>query len=47
MNCFLTSLGYIIIDARRGGFPYGFGVFDFSYEEVKQAVVGFKVFFTP
>jgi len=30
-----------------GDFSYGFGVFDFSHEEVKRAVVGIKVFFTP
>jgi len=31
----------------EGDFSYGFGVFDCSHEEVKEAVVGFKVFFTP
>ena len=31
----------------EGDFSYGFGVFDFSYEEVKWVVVGIKVFFTP
>jgi len=31
----------------EGDFAYGFGVFDFSHEEVKRVVVGIKVFFTP
>jgi len=31
----------------EGDFSYGFLVFDFSHEEVKQAVVGIKVLFTP
>jgi len=31
----------------EGDFSYGFGVFDFSHEEVKQAVVRIKVFFAP
>jgi len=31
----------------EGDFSYGFTVFDFSHEEVKWAVVGIKVFFTP
>jgi len=31
----------------EGDFSYGFGVFDFSHEEVKWAVVGYKGFFTP
>ena len=31
----------------KGDFSYRFGVFDFSHEEVKRAVVGIKVFFTP
>jgi len=31
----------------EGDFSYGFGVFDFSHEEVKRAVVGIKVLFTP
>ena len=30
----------------EGGFFYGFGVFDFSYEEVKQAVVVTYRFFS-
>ena len=31
----------------EGDFSYGFGVFDFSHEEVRGAVVGMKVLFTP
>ena len=31
----------------EGDFSYGFEVFDFSHEQVKRAVVGIKVFFTP
>ena len=30
----------------EGGFFYGFGVFDFSYEEVKRAVVVTYRFFS-
>ena len=31
----------------EGDFSYGLGLFDFSHEEVKPAVVGIKVFFMP
>ena len=31
----------------EGDFSYGFRVFEFSHKEVKRAVVGIKVFFTP
>jgi len=31
----------------EGDFSYGLGVFDFSHEEVKPAIVGIKVLFTP
>ena len=31
----------------EGDFSYRFGVFDFSHEEVRWAVVGIKVFFMP
>ena len=31
----------------EGDFSYGLGVFDFSHEEVKRAVVAIKVLFTP
>jgi len=37
MYCFLTCLGYIILGARREGFSYGCGVFDFSHDEVERA----------
>ena len=48
MNCFLTCLGYFLSQVLgEGDFSYGFGVFDFSHEEVKRAVVGIKVLFTP
>ena len=48
MNCFLTCLEYYLSQVLGGGdFSYGFGVFDFSHEEVKRAVVGIKIFFTP
>jgi len=30
----------------EGGFSYGFGVFDFSYEDVKRAVVVTHRFFS-
>ena len=38
MYCFLKCREYIILGARRGGFSYVLGVFDFSHEEVKRAV---------
>jgi len=31
----------------EGDFSYAFRLFDFSHEEVKLAIVGLKVFFTP
>jgi len=48
MNCFLTCMGYYLSQVLgERDFSYGFGVFDFSPEEVKRAVVAIKVLFTP
>ena len=48
MNCFLTCLGYYLFQVLgERDFSYRFGVFDFSHQEVKGAVVGIKVLFTP
>ena len=48
MNCFHTCLGYVLAQVLvEGDFSYGFQVFDFSYDEVKRAVVGIKVLFPP
>ena len=48
MNCFLTCLGYYLSQVLgEGDFSYGFGVFDCSHDELKRAVVGIKILFTP
>jgi len=48
MNCFLMCLGYYLAQVLgEGDFSYGLGLFDFSHEEVKRAVVVIKVLFTP
>jgi len=39
MNCFLKCLGILSSVLGKRDISYGFGVFDFSHEEVKQAVI--------